>query len=64
MEKNENYIEEWHSQECKLTPILIFDLLTSNTNPNPDIERIATEIYSIDPWVTPHIPKHFVEIRS
>ena len=30
------FIDHWHSQECKLTPTLTFDLLTSNTDPEPD----------------------------
>jgi len=29
-------LEDWQSQECQLTPTLTFDLLTSNTDPDPD----------------------------
>jgi len=29
-------LKNWHLQECKLTPILPFDLLTSNTDHDPD----------------------------
>jgi len=33
---NEGNSVQLHSQERKLTPTLIFDLLTSNTDPDPD----------------------------
>ena len=44
--------EDWYSQECKLTSTLKFDILTTNTDPDPDsgtldpriVARIATKI--------------------
>jgi len=57
-------LEDWHSQEC--TPTLTFDLLTSNTEIDPDSETriLRHQIESNDPWARRTFAKKFVEIRS